>query len=299
MPVTRSNLTEKMGPRGRRAEYTRKCGWIDWAHANPDRDDLISIWSALKSPPSDPRDRSRVAMIKGQDGKVSPYIRVPFDLEMSTKLRLATGTRKVSYTGYVQLDSRNTTQFYKRAALSLYFFACDMVEYHQSAPIVDLISESSYSMEDMVSNRMAFHQLVENVSATELIESIGGWAKPELSLMMSRSCFDRMEQIGLDQPRSPADFDYCYLWNIVGGFDDDPRGGWYPIPYWFTQAYGRFRTDNPPGSIIGIDWDEEDSTAMLTPRPDQDSEHLPHVRGYQSRTGPRYAYRTPGPQGLA
>ena len=49
MPIIRSNLTDVMGPRGRRAEYTRKCGWIDWAHADPDRGDLKAIWSALKA----------------------------------------------------------------------------------------------------------------------------------------------------------------------------------------------------------------------------------------------------------
>lgn len=298
MPVIRSNLTDEMGPRGRRAEYTRKCGWIDWAHATPDRDDLIAIWSALKSPPTDLKDRSRVAMIKGVDGKVSPYVRVRFALEMSLKLRAATGFPDHNFTGYVRLEDSNTPRFYKRAALSLFFFACDMVEYNQSAWLVQKISQSSYSMEDMVSNRMAFHQLVEGVSADDLIAQIGGWPNRDEALTMSQHVFDAMDKSGVDQPQSPDDWDYAYLWNDVAQIDDR-LGGWTPIPYWFTQAYGRFRTDNPPGSTVGIDWDEEDSTASLQPRPEPDSEHLPHLRGYQSRTGPRYAGRQPGPQGLA
>ena len=70
MPIIRSNLTDATGPRGRRAEYTRKCGWIAWAHATPDRGDLKAIWSALKSPPPVPPDgqldqidRGRIAII--------------------------------------------------------------------------------------------------------------------------------------------------------------------------------------------------------------------------------------------
>jgi hypothetical protein len=303
MPVTRSNLTDHMGPRGRRAEYTRKCGWIDWAHANPDRDDLKAIWSALKSPPIFPDgriDRSRVATIKGDDGKRYPYIRVRFSLEMSLKLRIATGFPDHNFTGYVRLDPSNTPTFYKRAALSLFFFACDTVEYHQSSPIVDYVSESSYSMEDMVSNRMAFHQLVEGVSADALIEQIGGWADRDEALRMSQKVMDAMDRVGAKQPRSPDDWDYAYLFNDIADIDDR-RGGWQPIPYWFTQAMGRFRTDNPPGSTIGIDWDEEESSASLLPRPGQEPEYLAHLRGHRpgTETGPGYSWRKPGPQGLA
>src|SRR5262249_7293964 len=150
MPVIRSDLTKEMGPRGRRAEYTAKCGWIDWAHADPDRDDLKAIWSALKSPPVlsngkvDRADRSRVAMIKGQDGKLYPYIRVRFALEMSWAQRAGSGFPDHNFTGCVQLLPENTPDFYKRAALSLYFYACDTVEYHQSAPALEWRSHSSY-----------------------------------------------------------------------------------------------------------------------------------------------------------
>lgn len=301
MPVTRSDLTSKTGPRGRRAEYTRKCGWIDWAHANPDRDDLKAIWSALKSPPilTDGRiDRSRVATVKGVDGKLYPYIRVKFSLEMSLKLRIGTGFPDHNFTGYVQFDPSNTPTFYKRAALSLFFFACNAVEYAQSSPIVDAISESSYSMEDMVSNRMAFHQLVEGVSANQLIDQIGGWADPAESLKMSQRVFDAIERADADKPRSPADWDVAYLFNDIADIDDR-RGGWQPIPYFFTWGMGMFRTDQPAPSTIGIDWDEEDSSASVLPRPGQEPDYLPHLRGHQPRTGSRYAWRTPGPQGLA
>jgi hypothetical protein len=302
MPVHRGDLTKVMGPRGRRAEYTRKCGWIDWAHADPDREDLKAIWSVLKSPPVrsdggiDLSDR-RVATVKGDNGQLYHYLRVKFSLDMGTALWLVSVIPVTDFTGYVLLDPNIITPYYwKRAALSLFFFACNTVEWHQSAPLTDLYSHSSYSMEDMVSNRMAFYQLVENVSADVLIERAGGWVNRDEALKNSTLVMDAIDRVDADTPKSPADWDYAYLFNDIADLDDK-RGGWQSIPYYFTQQMGMFRTDQGPGTTVGLDFDEEESSASLGLG--QKSEYLAHLRGHQPLTGPRSAGRKPGPLGLA
>jgi len=304
MPITRSDLTQRMGPRGRRAEYTRKCGWIDWAHATPDRDDLKSIWAALGDKPllaDGSLDTSRIALIRTADDGLHSYIRVKFKLEMSFKQRLGSRFPKQHYTAYVKTHPQHNRAYYQKAALSLYLYACGKVEYHQSTPILEWKSASSFSMEDMISNLMAFHQLTYSLSADTMITEAGGWVNRDDALNNSQYVFDAMVKKGAPQPRSSFKEWYkAYLFNDVAEIDDR-RGGWHIVPEFFQLSQPiPFHENDPPGSPIGIEWTEYDASASLIRQPGlQQDGYLAHLRGQRALTGPAGgAGRKPGPLGL-
>lgn len=271
MPITRSDLTNRTGPRGRRAEYTRKCGWIDWAHATPDRDDLKAIWSALYPLPILPNgrvDADRISLIRGKDGSLYGYIKVDFSLEMNWKQRLGSRFPKQNYTFFVKWQDGDATAYYKRAALALYLYGCAMVEYHQSSRILEWKAASSFAMEDMISNLMAFYQLVENIPAATLIERAGGWTNGDEALKMSTAVFDAMDRKDVAQPKALwREWYKAYLFNDVAGIDDQ-RGGWQMLPAYFLSIQPLpWSQDNQPGADIGYEWDvyEAGSAALVKP----------------------------------
>lgn len=259
MPITRSDLTSRSGPRGRRAEYTRKCGWIDWAHATPDRDDLKAIWASLYPLPVLPNgrvDTKRITLVRGSDGSLYSYLKVRFSLEMNWKQRAGSRFPKQNYKFFVRWQDGDATAFYKRAALALYLYGCAMVEYHQSARILEWKAHSSFAMEDMISNLMAFYQLVEGLPAATVIERAGGWTDGDESLKMSTTVFDAMRAKGSAQPKSSwPEWYRAHLFNDVADIDDK-RGGWQVLPAYFMSIQPlAWSKDNKPGADIGYEWD--------------------------------------------
>ena len=304
MPITRGDLTEPKSPRGRRAEYTRKCGWIDWAHATPDRNDLKMIWAALGDRPlreDGSLDMSKIAIVRGNDGSAHHYIRVPFQLEISLKTRIGSGFPDYNFTGYVKIHPQHNRAYYQQAALSLYLWACGQVESHQGSWVLEWKASSSFAMEDMISNLMAFWQHTYSLKADTVMEMAGGWVDRTESLKMSTLVFDAMEKKGVAQPKSSFKEWYkAHLFNDVADIDDK-RGGWHIIPEAFQLMKPiPFHQDDPPGSTIGIDWD----TDAVLPTPgagSRASSYLPHLRGHFETTGlPGQGMgRRPGPLGLA
>jgi hypothetical protein len=261
MPVTRSDLTEQMTPRGRRAEYTRKCGWIDWAHADKDRDDLNKIWSAFDPPPRGPNgkiDPDRVSLIRGPNGGLYSYLKVELALEMNWKLRFINEYPKRNFTFFVKVQEGSGTAFYQRAALSIFLYGCILVEAYQGNLIAEWKAHSSFSMEDMISNLMAFYQLVKGINPETMIEHAGGWIDRNDALKNSTAVFEAMESKDAPQPKSKGHVFDAYLFNDIAGIDDR-RGGWQRIPDYFTSIVPiPFNTNDDPPADIGYEWDEAD-----------------------------------------
>ena len=249
-----------------RAEYTRHCGWIDWSHATPDKEDLNSIWSGL--PPGGGR-RLETRVMRDKRGNCYDYflVSVEPDTDALTRIKLEEYlflVRKVDSSNQVirqkftsndgystqvkEIEYSDVDWHYRCVALALYMFVSNKAEAAQrDSWIIEKKSKSGWSIEDLVSDLLAFYQKVDGISKEAVIAMAGGWANRDEAETASR----RVLASNRPQPRTNAkNWFRAHLYNDCLGdlANGDLRHGWHDLPTAFTRI-----KPHPIGSHIGND----------------------------------------------
>jgi hypothetical protein len=310
-----------------RAEYTRYCGWIDWHHATPGREDLQEIWSHLPHDtlsPAERRDTSEqwpldleAVTLRDTATRVgSAYYEVPFSLETDRWTTVWDGKLFSSdFRFYVKKGARGQALYYERAALALYQYGCEKAESYQADSRVT--DDSGWSMEDLVSNLIAFYMHVEGLTREVIVREAGGWTNREAAERNSWMVFNRMKDT---QPRTdPTHWYEAYLFNHLvdcfwngetdlwadpdtGCQQSDRREGWHPVPDFFQRIQPLTWSRNAvPGDDILIDgWQARQALRARNGLPGAQTRFLAQQQVRFPGTGlPRGVGRGFGPLGTA
>ena len=219
-----------------KAEYTIKCGWIDWNHACADRTDLESIFSQI--PHIHITGQKSLALNKKQLGG-HDYYKISFQIDQSWKQKLMAmaGGFAMNYTFYV-LDKgqgKDALTWYKRAALHIYMMGCcatETIQYYN----YDSYHQSGFSMEDLVSNLIAFYMHAEGWTPLQIVQKSGGWINPSVATTISLEVFSAMNMKKATQPKCFRWFQ-AYLYNhIIDIHKTDKRRGWQTLPNVFQTV---------------------------------------------------------------
>lgn len=239
MVVRRHHVTKNRWKDVYRAEDTIHCGWIDWSHAGPDREDLKTILSDL--PPQNGRSKPTTIVRDLKTNQEAAYWRVRGPLLYGNSIGH-------TQTWYVRDVGSNNLKHYKRAALTLYEISCGAVEQKQSERTGDSIGNTGWSMEDLVSNLMAFYGYVEKLSRKDIITICGGWPDPAEAAKNSAEIYEILDDDdtvwgdiypkGHDFGQPSArwkTFRQAYLYNlkIPNRITTDRREGWHSVPNYF------------------------------------------------------------------
>jgi len=211
-----------------RTEYTIDCGWIDWWHADPDRADIKTIWASL--PPQNGKNKPDLRIRSWDDKTEHSY------WDVTVIFLDGTDEYKREH-WFVRNVGLNNRTFYKKAALRLYEMSCEWVEEEQSFL-------SSWHMEDLVSNLMAFYGHVDNLNREAIIEKekCGGWTDKNTANKKSLEIFQLLvdhydyHAPRFDQPKAEGKgFRQAYLYNKVlpAQITNDKRFGWNLLPKFF------------------------------------------------------------------
>lgn len=120
--------------------YTRRCGWVDLAHANPDG--AIKLWDSIVN--------------ERDEGSDKPgYFRIKYKQLMGNK-HIKLGVQRV----YDIKKGLNTSDK-KSVALSIFLDVSDAFESMQSGWPFRWATNSGYSAEDLVSNLIGFYRAVD------------------------------------------------------------------------------------------------------------------------------------------
>ncbi|HUS91284.1 MAG TPA: hypothetical protein VM695_05505 [Phycisphaerae bacterium] len=229
--ITRKEINQKPSYWHRYAhEYSPKCGWIDWTHAQPGRTDLESIWSQL--PHSLKKGHKALAPNKVKvNGQA--YYKVKFTIDQSILPSVVTGAlRRPKNLTFLVRDVGSNELHYKRAALHMFMCGCMRSETYQYQ-IADFIHKSGFSMEDLVSNYLAFFMHVEAVSPEKVVQAAGGWQDCEVARKKSVQVFDAMARKKLSQPKCPFWFVACLFNHVCDLGISDKSSGWHALPDFF------------------------------------------------------------------
>ena len=120
--------------------YTKRCGWIDLGHANPEG--ATSIWL-------------QVLHEKDNLGAQEGYFRVLYRQSMAMKNLLRMGVlKKYDVKKGLNLEQK------KSVALSIFLDTSHAFESLQSNWFISLVTDSGYSAEDLFSNLVGFYRAV-------------------------------------------------------------------------------------------------------------------------------------------
>lgn len=120
--------------------YTKKCGWIDLGHANPEG--ANSLWK-------------KILKEKDNGGAKSGYFRVIYEQTMGRKKLFKVGVYKKYDVKKGLSDNQK-----KSVALSIFLDVSHAFEGMQSNWLFRQVTNSGYSAEDLVSNLIGFYRAV-------------------------------------------------------------------------------------------------------------------------------------------
>ncbi|MGB2821559.1 MAG: hypothetical protein WBF17_11295 [Phycisphaerae bacterium] len=236
------------------AEYSTHCGWIDWGHAYPMREDVVNIWSQLphrRLPGQPPLRLYRVADGQG-------FLVTNVALVDSVLRRLVSPSRRTfSYVVPCLGDPNHLTpaqqDFYRGAALWIYKQGCHRAEQLQEIYGGRYVNISYFSFEDLVSNLLSFYAYVmgwasgsnegqqEENAKLEIRMRAGSPGTPSLRRQMSMAVWDGMgttERIWGQLTRRATNWTQGYLFNdlVPRRFGPPSRQrGWTQLPTIFRS----------------------------------------------------------------
>ncbi len=149
-----SEYTDIVGPDQSNSSYglvyTKKCGWIDLGHAQPDNAKKLLSEFCNKRKLNWWQSWSTWADSKN-------YFPVYFSVRQ-TATSSGGGPRAQSGVSETYLVKRGfSKEFYDRVALAIYMGLSKGFEEHQSNWLVSFVTDSGYSAEDLVSNLIGFY----------------------------------------------------------------------------------------------------------------------------------------------
>jgi hypothetical protein len=229
-----------------RPEYSRKCGWIDWEHATPGRRDLEAIWSHL---PLDELSGSAATKAECSRRDLSlltidgwSYYQVDFPLESDKWTRFWNSSPPAFY---VRWKGDEGSLYYQRAAITVYQYGCNLAETYQGDS--RLTRGSSFSLEDLVSNLIAFYMHTEGLDQDDVRDKAGGWTDPGRARNHSLALYKKMVDGRVAQPdTNPERWYQAYLYNdLLSAYNalfrtdaapPDEHRGWKPLPAYFRRV---------------------------------------------------------------
>jgi hypothetical protein len=135
----------------RRLSYTRRCGWVDWGHALPFSAEDLKKQIDTEQSGLATIDRLQITL----DG--APAYVVSYGQEMG-RFNI-----KVSAVAHWVVRKGLSREQRRSAALGIYMAASHRFERLQGDLPYSLVSNSSYSLEDLVSNLIGFYAEFEKV----------------------------------------------------------------------------------------------------------------------------------------
>lgn len=247
--IIRDNLVTKKDNRWA-AEYTCKCGWIDWEHAVSGRSDIEDIWSQL--PHLQKKGQKPIALKKVKVGKY-PYYEVMFEIDQNWKQRAVSRVARLPTkpTFYVLDKGVGNEAYYKQTALGMFIYGCNLTELIQLTVLLDH-NKTGFSMEDLASDLLSFYMHVEGMSKEDIVRYSGGWIEPQVAQNKSLEIFNEIERRSLAQPKSLNKWLQAYLFNDVKTVDPaDRRGGWHYMAAEFLKVRPLFPSASlPPAPIL-------------------------------------------------
>lgn len=124
------------------ADYSCRCGWIDWSHATWDRRDMVSLWAQL------PHARKP----GDADERHYEHFRNPVTKAVEQGLRVSVRHEAYKVTSSWLVPERSFG-LYEELALAMYQSMCEFDEEGQP-----WFASSSFSYEDLISNLLSFYQ---------------------------------------------------------------------------------------------------------------------------------------------
>lgn len=142
--TSRSDIIDGTEAAGKRYGliYTKKCGWVDLGHANPDGPDGAKmLWD-------------KILKEKDEGGSQPGFFRITYRQMMGNK-HVKMGIKKIYdiKTGISESDK-------KSVALAIFMNVSHSFESLQSSWPIRLLTNSGYSAEDLVSNLIGFYRAV-------------------------------------------------------------------------------------------------------------------------------------------
>lgn len=122
--------------------YTRKCGWVDLGHANPDGEDgAKNLWDKILNE-------------KDEGSGKSEFFRITYKQMMGNKYIKMGMQKKYDIKKGIQVNDK------KSVALSIFLDVSNAFESMQSGWPFRWVTNSGYSAEDLVSDLIGFYRAV-------------------------------------------------------------------------------------------------------------------------------------------
>ena len=234
------------------SEYTTRCGWIDWGHATPNRDDAVYTWAQFPHPiragqlplelhtirPS-LRAAARSMGIPHPDGYLIQHVPV--------MTRGAHRTLRDAVTFFYNVPRSRTEAEYRNRYYRMYQRGCHLAELYQSPHRGMTAEHSVNSFEDLVSNLMAFfanvmglapgrydrpadHGRRERAAMSAIRHLAGGFENRDTRVAVSTAVFEGMHSIQASLRASS--WTHAYLFNDLVPARQRPNSfrGWHPLP---------------------------------------------------------------------
>lgn len=181
-----------------RHDYSCRCGWIDWGHAAVDRADLVAIWQRLPHHATHPRvPESAFSPVKSPGDKGFLVRYSVFDAMTSLGGKFLQQIPFTDRNWFV--PDRYLPEKYKSVALAIYQDGCELFETVQAFGR----GHSSFSLEDLISNRLAFYQLVDKWNEADVRRICGVVPRNEsiaLALEMAKTNLNRTQNRDWNRP---------------------------------------------------------------------------------------------------
>ena len=236
------------------AEYTTQCGWIDWGHAWPLREDVVNIWAQL--PHRRVAGQPALRLRPVADGHGFQVTNVAL-VDTALRRLISPSRRTFSYVVPSLGDPAHVTpaqeDFYRGAALWIYKQGCQRAEQLQQVYGGRHVNVSYFAFEDLVSNLLAFYGYVMGWAngSTEAVREAngklqirlraGGLGTQSLRRQMSLAVWQAMgttERIWRQLTRRATNWTQCYLFNdlVPRRFGPPSRQrGWTELPAIFRS----------------------------------------------------------------
>ena len=143
-----------------RLTYTCRCGWIDWGHANPTS--ARSLWDQVKDDRGSP---TLAPMLRGVDLRLGGH---PAFVVWYAQSSSAFGVT-LQFAGSQFLVRKALPQSRRQEVASAISQSISRAfETQQGRGPLSLVSNSSFSLEDLVSNMLGFYRAVRGISLPSL-----------------------------------------------------------------------------------------------------------------------------------
>ena len=167
--------------------YTRKCGWVDLGHANPEGP--RELWLKIRNEESE---------VETEDG----FFRISYSLEMS-KSRFNVTVKASSKKRY-DIKKGLSMSEKQSVALAILIDVSHSFEYMQTKWPFRLATDSGYSAEDLVSNIISFYRALNpNIDYLRVCQPV--------SLSTALEIWDRHGAVGENKNRTHVPYLYPVL----------------------------------------------------------------------------------------